>query len=183
MNQKRSLANVTGILLVVGNCLSILGGVLLMCLAKTFAKAASEAQEHITLGGYSGSVTVRDNDLYDQVVTMCMIFGVILMAVAVLGIWIGIKLQSNAKNKRNITGLLVGACILSFFTCLGIFILICAIIALCIEDKRVGSGSNNGNDFDSYVRRLKQYLNDGIITKAQYDQKLNEAIRKRAEMI
>ena len=173
---KSTMAKVTAILSIVFGCLGIIGGIVL-------AVVGSVVFSHVEISYGFYSNYGPDGSL----IATYVVLGAFIAGFAIAQIVCGKKLLNRINEKGSMTGYLIAILVLSL---LGgsIVTVVFAIIALCMPNDSVATSRNvrgiatgrssSDVEFDDKVKRLKQYKEDGIITEAQYKEKLDELVRK-----
>ena len=163
---KKNMSKVTAILSIVFGGFEIFGGIMMIIMGGVMYRR--HRFNNMTLDW------ANNPEHYKAVFAVFLVMGVILIGFAIAQIVCGTKLLKRIKNQGNQMGYLIAILVLSLIGG-SLITAIFAIIALCLP--------KDAGEFEAKVKRLKQYREDGIITEAQYKDKVNELMKKHVEDI
>ena len=193
---KRKMIKATGIVAIVFGSLAALGGFFMVVFSWLIARVPQYHWNGFTLvpAGYW---------LNTGLMIFLIAFGLLILAAAITQIVLGSRIIRRSSDPeistRTCHGALIAITIIAFLAVGGIILAVLALIALFMNDgqqvqtvdgqqvvmpnpgrgqQQVVNNTPGINNLAAMLARYKQYKEDGIITEAQYKQKVHEAVEK-----
>ena len=180
---KRRMSFATGIVAIVFGALSIVGGALIFGLSFVAAR-------HQWRDWFGALQTEWDGAILGVMISI----GLIIVAVSIVQVIIGAQLVRRTRyfdmTPQSFNAPLIFLLVLSFFSG-GLILLGLSIASLCMNNTEdvltcgtqnkspsQTAKSNQSNEFEAAIMRLKQYKSDGIIDEKVFKQKMEELFAK-----
>ena len=200
MDSKRKMIKATGVVAILFGVFAAIGGFFMVAFSWMIARHP--------ISYWNGWTWVRDYEINAGIMVFLIIFGLLILAAGIAQVILGSRVGKRASDPEipvsECNGALIAIAVLAFLAVGGLILGILAIVAVCMQSNeqyavngqqqmapqnnryqqnvqvpgKTVATNNAVNNLVATLERFKQYKADGVITEAQYKQKVQEAVEK-----